>query len=144
MKKKLYIAYGSNLNLKQMAQRCPTAKPVGTSMLKNYKLIFNGGHGGAVASVAPCKGESVPVLVWEITKDDETALDRYEGYPFLYRKETVKVRLNNKHTNAMVYIMNEGRPFGTPSVYYYSTILEGYKSAGFNIDILRKAVSDSV
>lgn len=26
MSKKLYIAYGSNLNLKQMKYRCPTAK----------------------------------------------------------------------------------------------------------------------
>ena len=29
MSKKLYIAYGSNLNLKQMKYRCPTAKFVG-------------------------------------------------------------------------------------------------------------------
>ena len=31
MKNKLYIAYGSNLNLPQMAGRCPTAKVVGAS-----------------------------------------------------------------------------------------------------------------
>ena len=43
----------------------------------------------------------------------------------------------------MVYIMNEGRPLGSPSCYYYSVILEGYKNAGFDVDILRKAVSDS-
>jgi len=31
MKNKLYIAYGSNLNLTQMAKRCPTAKVLGAS-----------------------------------------------------------------------------------------------------------------
>ena len=32
---RLYIAYGSNLNLPQMERRCPTAKVVGTSEIKN-------------------------------------------------------------------------------------------------------------
>jgi gamma-glutamylcyclotransferase (GGCT)/AIG2-like uncharacterized protein YtfP len=143
MSNKLYLAYGSNLNLEQMANRCPTAKVVGASKIKGYRLLFRGSHAGAVATIEPFKGESVPVLVWDITPGDEAALDRYEGWPFLYRKETIKVRLNGKTVQAMVYIMNEGRPLGQPSCYYYSTILDGYKSAGFDVEILRKAVADS-
>lgn len=143
MNNKLYIAYGSNLNLEQMANRCPTAKAVGVSKINNYRLVFRGAHAGAVATIEPYKGGSVPVLLWEITPADEAALDRYEGWPYLYRKETLKVRLGGKQVTAMVYIMNEGRPFGQPSCFYYSTILEGYKSADFNIDILRMAVNDS-
>ena len=50
MDKKLYIAYGSNLNIKQMANRCPTAKVVGASMLKDWRLLFRGAHAGAVAT----------------------------------------------------------------------------------------------
>ena len=38
-KNRLYIAYGSNLNLPQMAFRCPTAKVVGTSEVKGYELL---------------------------------------------------------------------------------------------------------
>ena len=140
---KLYIAYGSNLNLEQMANRCPTAKVIGTSEIKDYKLTFRGPHGHAVATVEPCKGESVPALVWQITPNDEKALDRYEGWPHLYRKETIKVKVDKKTVNAMVYIMNEGRPLEQPSCYYYSTILEGYKSAGFDAEYLRKAVVNS-
>lgn len=143
MSNKLYLAYGSNLNLEQMANRCPTAKVVGASKIKGYRLLFRGSHAGAVATIEPFKGESVPVLVWDITPADEAALDRYEGWPFLYRKETIKVGLNGKTVQAMVYIMNEGRPLGQPSCYYYSTILDGYKSAGFDVEILRKAVADS-
>jgi gamma-glutamylcyclotransferase (GGCT)/AIG2-like uncharacterized protein YtfP len=146
---KMYIAYGSNLNLRQMARRCPTAAVVGTSEMKDYRLLFRGGHASAVATVEPFEGGSVPVLLWEITPADEAALDRYEGFPFFYRKETVKVKLDGKTVSAMVYIMNEGdavegyRPLGRPSAYYYTTILEGYKDAGFDIDILRKATIDS-
>ena len=39
--------------------------------------------------------------------------------------------------------MNEGRPLGQPS-FYYSVILEGYKAAGFNLDILHRAATESV
>ena len=39
---KLYVAYGSNLNLKQMAYRCPTATLVGTGVIDNYELQFKG------------------------------------------------------------------------------------------------------
>ena len=146
---KLYIAYGSNMNLAQMATRCPTAAVIGASELNGYRLLFRGGHGNAVATVEPYEGESVPVVVWEIAPADEAALDRYEGFPFLYRKETVKVKLNGRMRNVMVYIMNTEdeygyRPLGQPSAYYYTTILDGYKSAGFDVDILRKATTDSV
>ncbi len=143
MNKTIYLAYGSNLNLEQMAQRCPTAKPIGTAVLQDYQLLFRGRNGGAVATVEPVKDSSVPVLLWEITPADELALDRYEGFPFLYRKEKVKVKLGRKTVETMVYIMNEGKPLGIPSCYYYSVILDGYKSAQFDVSVLKKAVKDS-
>ena len=57
-KNTLYIAYGSNLNLPQMAFRCPTAKVVGASEIKGYELLFRGGRKGAVATVEPLEGSS--------------------------------------------------------------------------------------
>jgi len=96
-----------------------------------------------VATVEPLENGSIPCLVWEITPDDETALDRYEGFPFLYRKGTVKVKLGRKTFEAMVYIMNEGKPLNSPNCYYYSVILQGYKSAGFDVAVLKKAVEES-
>lgn len=144
MNNKLYIAYGSNLNRRQMADRCPTARVLGTSEMKDFRLLFRGAPTGAVATVEPFKGGSVPVLVWEVTAADESALDRYEGWPYLYRKESVQLKLNGKPIKAFVYIMNEGRELGQPSSYYYSVILEGYRDAGFQTDILRQAAADSV
>ena len=144
MHKKLYLAYGSNLNLEQMAMRCPTAKVVGATELKNYRLLFRGSRAAAVATVEPMKGRSVPALIWKIAPADEAALDRYEGWPYLYRKETVKVKLDGATVEAMIYVMNaKGRPLDVPGCYYYSIILEGYKSAGFDIGILKRAVQIS-
>ena len=36
--KKFYLAYGSNLNVKQMQFRCPNARIVGTAEIPNYQL----------------------------------------------------------------------------------------------------------
>jgi gamma-glutamylcyclotransferase (GGCT)/AIG2-like uncharacterized protein YtfP len=136
-RKRLYIAYGSNMNLEQMAFRCPTAKMVGTTFLRNWQLIFCG-----VASVERFHGGKVPVVVWELQPEDECALDIYEGWPRMYRKETVRVALNGKLVRAMIYIMNSSRQ-NPPGTGYYNTIRDGYKSAGFDVNILREAAERS-
>jgi hypothetical protein len=142
--KTMYIAYGSNLNLPQMAFRCPTAKVIGASEIKDYELLFRGGHRGSVATVEPLKGSNVPVLLWTLKGKDLQVLDRYEGYPSFYRKEILDVELGGKNIPAMVYIMNDGHPFGSPSDYYLNTILEGYKSVGFDTEFLERAVEKSI
>ena len=140
----LYIAYGSNLNLPQMAFRCPTAKVVGASEIKDYELLFRGGRKSSVATVEPLKGSSVPVLLWKLKERDLQALDRYEGYPHLYRKDILEVELKGKPVLAMVYIMDDRHPFGSPSDYYLNTIMEGYQSAGFDTEFLEQAVEKSI
>jgi len=137
---KIYAAYGSNLNLKQMAFRCPYATIIGGGILPDYQLLFRGGDGGSVATIEPKKDGGVPVLLWEITPRDEEALDRYEGYPHLYRKETVEVQYGEKLLEAMAYIMNSNRPLGNPSEHYLNGIAEGYESASFDLETLEQAV----
>lgn len=88
---KLYFAYGSNINLDQMAQRCPDAQVVGPVTLENYELLFRGNlRGAGVATIAPREGSTVHGLLWNITPECERSLDYYEGYPHLYGKEPVK------------------------------------------------------
>ena len=141
---RLYIAYGSNLNLEQMKRRCPTAEVVGTAELKNWRLWFRGGNHSAVATIERERGFTVPVLIWRIQPEDEVALNRYEGFPFLYRKETLCLTVSGKRVRAMVYIMNADRPpYGIPSAGYLNTIREGYESAGFNVSILYDALKHS-
>jgi hypothetical protein len=140
MKNKLYIAYGSNLNLPQMVQRCPTAEVVGASEVKDYALLFRGGRNGAVATIEPCEGASVPVLLWKITPRDEEALDIYEGYPRFYDKQVIELPLDGETISAMVYVMTPGYRLGYPSEFYYNTIREGYENAGFDPAVLERAV----
>lgn len=58
MAKKLYVAYGSNLNKGQMKYRCPTAKYVGAGELQGYELQFKGRERSAFATIGRKDGAS--------------------------------------------------------------------------------------
>ena len=138
--KKVYLAYGSNLNLQQMGVRCPDAAVIGTTVLHDYQLLFRGDRHSGVATIEMKRGSSVPVLLWQITEKCEKALDRYEGHPHLYRKKRLMVNLDGDELVAMAYVMNEGPPLAMPDAYYYSIILDGYYDCGFDETILKQAV----
>ncbi len=138
--KRYYLSYGSNLSVEQMARRCPDAKIVGMAVLKDWKLVFK-----LHADIIPCAGKVVPVLVWEISEQDEKNLDRYEGYPSYYTKQDMAVTMlgldgrNPKAITAMVYVMTEGRPLHLPMRSYYDVLTKGYTRFGFNRHLLEAA-----
>jgi len=134
MKNKLYAAYGSNLNLRQMSVRCPDAKPVGKAMLKDWQLTFRG-----VATLEPKADAETPIGVWEITPKDESALDRYEGYPRLYRKESTEIVLKGEKVSVMLYLMNDGLP-SMPTKWYLDAIAQGYEDIGLDTVHLTNAL----
>lgn len=133
MKRKYYIAYGSNLHVDQMLQRCPDAVKLGSTVLNGYTLLFrgNGRHVG-VATVELCAGESVPIGVWAISQKDEISLDHYEGWPWLYEKKVLPITLNGKRIAAMMYVMTPGHRIAPPSSVYYETIAQGYEDFGLD------------
>lgn len=140
---KYYLAYGSNLNIKQMAYRCPTARPVGTAVIKGYELLFRGSKTGAYLTIEKSENSSVPVAVWEVTDDDEKRLDVYEGYPTFYYKTEMEVTVNSRKIKAFVYIMQEDRPLGIPSCQYVHTCADGYMDFGFGLKHLEVALNIS-
>lgn len=149
MEKRYYIAYGSNLNVRQMKMRCPSARIIGTSEIPDYELLFKGSRTGSYLTIEPCENGTVPVVIWEVTPSDEKALDRYEGYPTFYYKKDFKIKYKGILTDrkrtvtAFAYIMHEDRPHGAPSGYYVAACLEGYRNFGFDAEILLKAVKNS-
>lgn len=135
MEKKIYFAYGSNLNHGQMAYRCPDAEFVGTGFIENHTLTFKGDHLG-VADIIPCKGVSVPIGVWKISAADERRLDIYEGYPKLYGKRAVCAVCGGKTIEGMVYAMTAQQPVKLPSETYFNVIIEGYSDCGIDCEAL--------
>ena len=136
--RRLYIAYGSNINLEQMANRCPNSKIVSKEMLKGYELEFRG-----VATIVPNDKSEVPILIWEIDGRDEHSLDRYEGFPNLYRKELFEIEVDGEKKECMAYLMNKGQ-ISPPTSYYYNVINQGYEANGMDTSYLRAALERSV
>ena len=136
---KIYLAYGSNMNLEQMKYRCPNAVLLGTAVIENWRLMFRRKH-RPVATIEKKAGCSVPVVLWEITEECEDSLDVYEGFPILYTKVDVPVEFNGKLLNAMAYVMTPGHELGRPHSDYYNTILQGYRDNNIDPAPLDEAV----
>lgn len=136
----LYFAYGSNLNPEQMKRRCPGHRVVGLAALRDHKLSFpltSHDWGGGVASLAVAHGENAWGVVYDLTDEDLTALDTYEGFRGpgdqhnLYDREPVFVDLTRpddgsipRRVRALCYLARPSNP-APPSRRYLDTILEG-------------------
>lgn len=100
-----YFAYGSNLDLKQMAQRCPQSNLIGKASLQGYKIAFtkySSGWDSGVADIIRAEDSEVWGLLYEVTEDDLKRLDGYEGHPDYYLRIVVSV-VNEKGDSVEVY-----------------------------------------
>ena len=79
----LYFAYGSNMNWKQMRERCPSSRFVGIAVLRDHKLAFtreSDDRSCGVADVVAENGTQVWGVVYEIADLDVGKLDASEGF----------------------------------------------------------------
>nr|OQO24403.1 hypothetical protein B0A51_05783 [Rachicladosporium sp. CCFEE 5018] len=85
--RKLYFAYGSNLRMSQMADRCPSSLYKGIAMLTGYRWQINE---RGVANVVESPPDCVEGLLFSIDESDERTLDRSEGVRLgFYEKKTM-------------------------------------------------------
>ena len=140
MSKKLYIAYGSNLNMEQMKFRCPDAKPYASGLINGWKLVFRGSKTGSYCSIIKSPEDAVPIGIWEISERDEKNLDVYEGYPRFYRKKFLRLKTAVGEKMAMVYIINESAKPGIPSQHYIDVCRKGYKDFNLPLEVWEQAI----
>ena len=129
-----YFAYGSNLDRKQMLERCPDSKPRFVATLPNYKLVVVGWSRewrGGVATLRTFRGEKVQGAVYEISDRDLRRLDSYEGYPGSANRLNVTVfNEDGQAIQAVTYIKTGKVEETQPSLEYLSVIRRGYKDWG--------------
>ncbi|KIM48745.1 hypothetical protein M413DRAFT_437922 [Hebeloma cylindrosporum] len=118
--KTVYFAYGSNLWLDQMKQRCPESKFVGIGFLDDWKWIINV---RGYANIIPSAGDIVYGLLFELTEQDVRYLNRYEGTQ--YQRQTISVELINKEdlqskraADSLVYVDVERKSESQPKKEY--------------------------
>lgn len=127
-----YFAYASNLNRRQMSERCPDSKPKFIATLPNHKLIFAGWTRkwyGGTASIKPTKGEKVIGAVYEVSESCLAKLDMHEGSKYRRRPVTVFTEFGEP-VETVTYIMREQSEEEQPSQEYLEVIQQGYKDWG--------------
>ena len=138
-----YFAYGSNINMKQMLNRCPDAVVVGVGQLHGHQLRFSGrsvSWAGGTATVDISDESSVVGVVYELSNDDLHSMDGYEGYPYVYGRKTASIVLENQSiVECKVYfhpILRESLPNHS----YIQTILQGYQEFGISTTLLSECL----
>ncbi len=93
----LYFAYGSNMSERRLRakNRAPSAKVVGTGMLKDYCLTFRklSKDGSGKCTIEYCKSGKVYGVLFKINKDEKEKLDAAEGLCKGYTDITVDIEI---------------------------------------------------
>jgi gamma-glutamylcyclotransferase (GGCT)/AIG2-like uncharacterized protein YtfP len=124
-----YFAYGSNLNQRQMRERCPESKPRFTATLHHYQLVFIGWSRkwrGGVASIRPFRGKKVLGAIYEVSEACLKQLDKHEGSD--YRRLNIIVNNEDGEPIEVTAYIRSGQAEETkPSPEYLAVIQQGYK-----------------
>jgi len=133
----LYFAYGSNMDPRQIRQRCPTSRFVSTAVLPDYELAFtlrSRKRRCGVANVIPSPGAEVHGILYRINGSrDWEVLDAAEGhvpgraYGNRYEKAAVTVR-KTEHpqlVDTIVYLGVIEKAPPAPSAAYLGQMLAG-------------------
>jgi len=135
---KLYLAYGSKLNHKQMQWRCKDAEYIKNIFLEDYKLSFCAvSRDYGVANVVKKSGSKVPGGLWKISDKNEKVLDDYEGYLNLCSKKYFKTN----GEKVLCYIIKNDFKYKPPLRRYLNTIDQGYIDCNLDREYLKKTLS---
>lgn len=129
----LYAAYGTNLDPARMSERCPHSILASTGWLTGWRLTFGGeehGWDGSLSTIVQDPFEQVFVAVYDVTPEDEKALDGWESADTgLYRKTKVRVQTMTGPLVVWAYVLDayEG---GLPSASYLGVLADAADAAG--------------
>ena len=118
----MYFAYGSNLCIRQMNNRCPNNSKIGMGKLKGHRwIITKRGY----ANVIKSPNEDVWGIIYQISMSDKEKLDVYEGVSKkCYVKENLDILIDGKIQNCLTYV-DPTTEEGVPTSTYANTIDEG-------------------
>lgn len=141
MERRLYFAYGSNMDQDQMKKRCPDSKFLEVVYLEDYEFVYDDysiTRNGAVANIVPKEGSIVWGVLYSISKSDEQNLDRYEGYPTVYQKKEVIVKNEQGNSYKAFAYLREPQKIDKPSEDYKNQIVNSAKKLNLPTEYINK------
>ncbi len=132
----LYFAYGSNMDERQMKERCPHAVFKSVAKQEGYRLCFprySKKRCGGVSSIEESREETVWGVVFDIPDKEIPLLDKSEGYQErratsknAYQREEMKVQsVDGEQPPCLVYIANREKPYKPSKECYLNYIIRG-------------------
>src|SRR5277367_1152768 len=116
----LYFAYGANMDVEDMARRCPRSRPLGVARLMRHRLAIT--REGWLTATRDARGRVHGVL-WDLALADVSALDRFEGVgDGLYKKTTQPVIMAAGPKRALVYFGRNDGPGRAGAAYIRAVI----------------------
>ena len=123
-----YFAYGSNMDVNQMADRCPSAEIVGVCRLDGHRFLINS---RGVATLVPDASSYALGILWDLPLEDEQTLDDYEGVPAYYQKHLLTVETDREAIQALIYQATDSTP-GRSRRGYMEGIVAAARQHGFD------------
>lgn len=93
-----YFAYGSNMSLRRLCTRVPSAQAIGVARLTQHRLVFHkvGRDGSGKCDIAPCASGEVHGVVYRMAEHHKPALDACEDLGRGYAEKRVTVSTNDR------------------------------------------------
>ncbi|XP_074542913.1 gamma-glutamylcyclotransferase a [Halichoeres trimaculatus] len=141
----MYFAFGSNLLKERLQLANPSATFLTTGRLKDYELNFglweqhvdNSWHGG-VATIQSHPGSDVWGVIWTLSNENLTSLDKQEGVgQGQYSPLEVSVETDEGAMLCRTYQMNNFHPC-PPSPQYKEVVCLGAEQNGLPVEYLKR------
>ena len=138
----LTFSYGSNMDAKAMALRCPSAKMAGRARLPRHRVALL--PDGFATVVRDARATAHGVL-WDLSFADLAALDRYEGSGYVKVSQPV-LREGSSLARALIYIGRPAGGSGRAPEDYMTRIVAVAREVGLprdHIDFLRRLAGET-
>ena len=137
-----YFAYGSNMSLRRLTRRAPSAKRLGLCILKQHSLRFHkvSHRDGSAKCDAFFTGQPQDFIVgslFVIAERDKAALDEVEGLGKGYQQKIVHVHnAQQQLSEAFTYYATDIDDKLLPYSWYLNHVIQGAKEIGVPLDYL--------
>jgi len=125
----LYFAYGSNMFIRRLAARTPSAVPFATAFVEGRRLTFDkvstDGSGKCDIEATGNPADRVYGVIFSIAVAEKHLLDKAEGLGHGYRKNELVAVTSDGPVEAVAYFATEKDPALRPYDWYKAFVVQG-------------------
>ena len=140
------FAYGSNMLIKKLRSRCPSAVKIGVCKIKKHVLKFHkvsdDKSGKCDCELTQIETDEVYGVLFRIDKSQQTNLDGIEGFGKGYGKKVVDVTtLEEGNDKAVMYFATKKDTTIKPFDWYKNQVVQGARENCLPEDYIKKIES---